>query len=630
MQIFELHFNPKVKKDYFFDTFIYRPEKSSEKRLGGLYALGEVKSSLPQDLRLLNDLSENVKKNFYSSLTETPEASLTKSLGTANSFLSREIQNNNVHWMGNLGFAVLSVKDIDLSFTKTGGVKILLVRGGNIINMGENLEKQEIEPYPLKVFFSVVSGKLEQGDLIMVITEDIYNFLLKRGLVSRLADKGSRTEEEDIKEILPSSLFKKGEGADTAGALLLIALKKEIKKESRTTILFQNQKDFSWQAVFEPLLKPFKKLKKKMPKNIRGKKSKKKRRLLPYFSFRLSKRVVLVLLLLAILLLGFLIFRQKQERNKAEIREKINNIEEKIAEAENYSIFERRSEANELLKQAWREISSLPEETPKVKKLRQTTEQKLLHLNNLEEIKEPQLIFEMDSQELSPADILTTGSAIYLQTDKGIYQVSPREQFIPSNQIIDLGTEYQDTAIFYSSPANIVSPEDQEWVSESINSYNEKFLEMVSYWSSLYFLTEDCRVIKYPSVANLRWGKPREWLKNEFSCPNPKSLAIDGSVWILDGDNKVWKLYQGDLEDSIELDIFPFAEEIKKIATRSTLPYLYLLEPAQKRIIIIEKNGKLVKQIRSDKFTNLKGIAISETGKTIWVLSNNKVYQVGI
>ncbi len=630
MQIFELHFNPKVKKDYSFDTFIYRPEKSSEKRLGGLYALGEVKSSLPQDLQLLNNLAENIKKNFYSSLVKTPEASLTESLRTANSFLSKEVQNNNVHWMGNLGFAALSIKDIDLSFTKTGNVKILLAREGNIINMGESLEKQEINPYPLKVFFNVVSGKLEQGDLVMIMTEDIYNFLLKRGLVSRLADKGSGIEEEDIKGILPYSLFKKGGGADMAGALLLIALKKEIKKESPTTILFQNQKGFSWQAVFEPILRAFGKLKEKIPQKTKKKGSKKNKRLLPSFSFRLSKRIVLVLLLLAILLLGFLLFSQKQERDRAEIRDKLNSIEEKLAEAENYSIFDQTEKANNILKKAWKEISSLPEETPKTKTLRQTVEQKLLQLNNLEEIEDPPIIFDAGSKELNFDGILAAGSSIYLQADKGIYQVSPKEQFVPSNQIINLGTGYQNTAIFYSSPANIVSLKDQEWVSESIDSYNKKFLEMVSYWSNLYFLTEDCRIVKYPSVAKLQWGEPREWLKTEFSCSNPRSLAIDGSVWILDGDNRIWELYQGDLENSIDLDIFPFVEEIKKIATNATVSYLYLLEPAQKRIIIIEKDGKLVKQIRSNRFSNLKDFTISENGKLIWALDRKGVYQIEV
>jgi cell division protein FtsL len=626
MQIFELHFNPKAKKDYSFDTFIYRPEKASEKRMGGLYALGEVKSSLPQDLRLLNDLAENIKKNFYSSLVGKPETSLTNSLRSANSFLSEEVQRNNVHWLGNLGFAVLSIKGLELSFTKTGNIKILLARAGNIIDIGGGLEKQEIDPYPLKVFFNVISGKIEQSDLMMMMTEKVYDFLSKKGLLSRLADKGGEIEEKEIKEILPSSLFKKEDGAETAGALMILAFKKELKKESPTTMLFQNQKSFSWKGVFDPVLAPIRRLKRKTFKKS-PKKRTKKRISVP---FRLSKKVILILLLLAILLLGFLIFRQSQENKKAEAEKKISQVEKKIAEAENYSLFDQKEEANDLLKQAWKEISLLPS-TPRVEDLKETTEQKLFRLNNLEEIENPVIVSEIDSQGPNAVSILAAGDSVYLQSQGGVYQIYPKEQFVPSNQPISLAANYQNKAIFYSPPKNIISLDEQGWISKSIEPWKEEFVDAVSYWSSIYFLTRDCQIVKYPSVAKLQWGVPRNWLEDDFSCSKPKSLAIDGSVWILGEENKIWEFYQGVLKKEVKLDIFPFIEKIERITTNAALPYLYLLEPSQKRIIIVDKEkAQVVKQIRSNKFTDLRDLAISETGETAWILNGNKVYQIGI
>ena len=624
MQVFELHFNPKTKKDYYFDTFIYHPEKSSEKRLGSLYALGEIKSSLPQDERLLNKLAETIKKNFYSSLTKKTEESLTESLKAANSFLSEEVQNNNVHWLGKLGFAAVSIKDFDLSFTKTGGVKLMLIRGGSIINIGENLEKQEISPYPLKVFFNVVSGKLAEGDLVLLTTEDSYKFLLKQGAISQLARKGAEIEEEEIRKILPPSIFRKGEGAETAGALVLLSLKKD-KKAAATTLLFKNQEKFSWKEVFQPLTAPFHKVKKKSLK-------KKKKRGLPSFSFPFSKRIVLVLLLFAILLLGFLIFKQKQESKNLKAEEKISSIEEKIASAENYSIIQKQKEANNLLKEAWKETKSLPEEIAekeKTKSLMRTIEEKLFQLNNLEAIENPKSVAEV---EFEATDILAVDSSLYLQGKErnGIYQISPTEQFIPSNQALDLAASYQNSAFFYSPPKNIVSFKDKEWSSASIEPWNEEeFIEMTCYWSSLYFLTKDCQVIKYPSVKDLEWGAPQEWLQSSLPCSNPKSFSIDGSVWIIDKENNIWELYQGEIKEKTALDTFPFVKSLEKVFTSNALPYLYVLEPEQKRVLVVDKETKEVfRQFQSPRFSNLKDMNVSADENTIWILNGKFVYQL--
>ncbi|GAI13815.1 unnamed protein product, partial [marine sediment metagenome] len=46
MQVFELHFNPKLKEDQIFDSFVYEPENIYEKNLGSLYVIGELRNAL--------------------------------------------------------------------------------------------------------------------------------------------------------------------------------------------------------------------------------------------------------------------------------------------------------------------------------------------------------------------------------------------------------------------------------------------------------------------------------------------------------------------------------------------------------------------------------------------------------
>ena len=107
-------------------------------------------------------------------------------------------------------------------------------------------------------------------------------------------------------------------------------------------------------------------------------------------------------------------------------------------------------------------------------------------------------------------------------------------------------------------------------------------------------------------------------------------MAIDGSIWILNKSNTIDRYHQGVFAETISLAIFPIPKNITLLKTAASIPYLYLVEPSQKRIIVLDKTGIIIKQFQSNRFDNLKDIAISQDGKTIWVLNEKTIYQLSI
>ena len=99
MQIFELHFNPKIKEDYFFDSFIYEPEKKYEKRLGNLYLVGEIKNANPKNSKFLENIANNIKEEYYSLTSKSSQQSLTNTLKKTNEFLAKQLKMDNVSWL---------------------------------------------------------------------------------------------------------------------------------------------------------------------------------------------------------------------------------------------------------------------------------------------------------------------------------------------------------------------------------------------------------------------------------------------------------------------------------------------------------------------------------------------------
>jgi len=573
MQIFELHFNPKVKEDQIFDSFVYEPENIYEKKLGSLYAVGELRNTLPQNLKLLDDIAKVIKKNYYTFSQKFPEKALSQSLKKTNEYLAEKVKKENVSWLGNLNFAVFSLKDFNLIFTKTGYIKILLLRAGQIIDIGKNLDLREIEPYPLKIFLNVVSGELTQDDKILVLTKEIFEFFLQQNLLIKIAQT-ENLDSKKIKEILPSSLFTKGEGSKISGICFLSVVKTEPTKK-HGAIVFQSEKKFSFPKIRFPF---------KLPKII--KKPSLPKIKLPKIKIptlgpiieklrpktNIKKRLILILVLVFVLLLGFLIFKQAVGRKENEIRTSLDEIQEKINQAESFLIFKNEKEANALFKEAWKEILLLTEtKSSDIIDLKQSIEESLENLNKLEKIENPELVNEPDPK------------------------------------------------LFSSPSSSLVEPP----------SFEFNFDLSASYLSNLYFLDKKtCEIIKYSLLGGKNWGSPKKWIKDKGLCSEPKSMTVDGSVWILNGDNSILRYYAGSFQETIIPDFFPFPENITQIKTKVDIPYLYLLEPVKNRVVIIDKKGKIIKQFQSQKFDNLKDLDISSDGKIIYLLNSSTIYKL--
>ena len=565
MQIFELHFNPKPKEEQIFDSFIYEPENIYEKKLGSLYMVGELQNILPQNLKFLDNLAQIVKKNYYTLSAQSPEKSLSETLKKANEYLGEEVKKDNVSWLGNLNFSVLSIKDFRLTFTKTGNLKIILLRAGQIIDVGKNLDLREMEPYPLKVFVNIVSGRLLENDMVLAMTEKIFKFLYQQNILSKLA----RTEEinsKKIKEIVPPALFAKGEGKNVSGILFLSVLKSKYKIGKKIQpILFQKEERFSFFQKITSKLPLLKLPKLKLPK-LKLPKLK-----LPKFppQPKIRKKIILIIVLIFLLILGYLIFKEAGEIKEGENKKSLAEIEEKVNKAENFLIFKNDEQANALLKEAWQEAAEA-----EAYDLKETIEEKLEEINKLEKIENPEEASEIEYNKASTA-------------------------LVPPKNLFPLS----DPDFHYDLSA--------------------------SYLSNFYFLDkETCKIIKYPYLTMSIWGPPQIWKESDNNCSEPRSMAVDGSVWLLNKDNSISRYYAGSFKEKINLDFFPLPENITKIAAKSNLPYLYLLEPAKKRVIVIAKTGEIIKQLQSEKFDNLIDFGISEDGKTIYLLNDSKVYKL--
>lgn len=671
MEVFELHFKQKIEEDLILDSFCYEPENIYEKRLGSLYIAGELKNTLPQNEKLINKIVQTIRTKFYAFPINTFEKSFEESLKSANNFLTEEVKNDNTSWLGNLNIAVISVKNFEINFTKVGNIKIFLLRKGQITDIGERLKFQDIEPYPLKIFSNVATGKLIEGDQLMILTEEAYQaFSIESQLLNEIAKipAEDRFYGRNLKKALKQ---KEKILSQISGICLLIILKQELLPK-KAFVFKKEIPDFSFGQIFKPLLDkiknliktgrkaPFQKEQKKEQKVFHIRVKEKKEALfknpfpslikkvvslkniklpkIPNWSSLVSnkefkKKARPVLIFIALLLLGFFVFNGQNQRQIKDYQSRLIKIQQKFDSAK-LLLGTDDKKAQELFKKAFKEVSDLESEAPssiknEFLKLEKDIEKNLYTLNKLEVINEPLLFSEVGPEKLVPQKMVIFEKELYLFSpfSENLFRINEKGEgiLIPTGQKFSLATASNNVLLF-TKPDTVV-PLEQAPFSLILPSPETDFKDLAFFKDTLYFLDgKSGKIIKYPLEQSAE-GKEYFDPKTE-KIENKKSMTVDGSVWILDEKNEIHRYYAGKYQETLKLDIFPYPKNFKKIFASFALPYLFILEPEKNRIIITDKAGKIVNQFGSEKFDNLKDFAVSVQNKTIYLLNGQKIYQI--
>ncbi len=141
-------------------------------------------------------------------------------------------------------------------------------------------------------------------------------------------------------------------------------------------------------------------------------------------------------------------------------------------------------------------------------------------------------------------------------------------------------------------------------------------------------------------VANKQAGQIISFVlsKNKFSKPiisiqnssvtQTVDITIDTAIYALNqtGINK----FLGGKPTNFNISGLanPFSGS-GKIYTQKSYKFIYILDSANNRIIILNKDGSLLETLKSDQFTKLLDFSVDEPNKTIYLLNDNTLLKTG-
>jgi hypothetical protein len=668
----ETNIQPKIKeiaitnkrpktKGVFCETAIYYPENIEEAKLGCLFILGRLKSANSEPSHVLNLLAANIKKEYYSNPKRGPIKSMEESLKKANGVLIDLAKNGKVDWLEKLNFICAALAKNNLYLTNIGQTKILLMRDGRMTDIGKKLIPIQDKINPQKAFQSVASGKMYINDKIALTTADIFKFIPQKGF-RQLLERGQIEEMEKLLnedsdfsthgmlliELVPEEKIqiKEHETITLSPAPAPSAAKPLSTKEKILSTLAAKSESFYSEAAFlaknyyfkirdkirmsrkESRFKkagysPRESIKEKIalkslgaPSSITQKiRPKAKivgskiffggfRQKFPLFSPAKTtsipslaninkKRFFSAALILAVIIAGFGILMGIKYRNDAK-------------------------EAN----------SAISQEEEKINQAR-----KIISLEN------PEIFADFSSRESEPEQIvLIKDNILTLGSNSGYFYLTPLAE--PQNiKAIPAGlpsVSWKNAAALGGENILVIQDNGNNLFQYNINQQEATPItpetggsaigikDFDLYNETLYLLEENSgQIFKCSGLSVCS-----KWNRGE-STSSALSLAIDGSVYVINSDKILDKYYGGAKEKSYFIKLSSKLSDVK-LKTAKDFKNIYLADKQNNRLAVISKNGELLRQYASESFINLKDFQISDDEKTAYVLDGNKIFSISM
>lgn len=433
-----------------------------------------------------------------------------------------------------------------------------------------------------------------------------------------------------------------------------INLDNDILKQAAKKASIKNLPQKSWEKLKQlPALLTAKRLKEKKGKAIKSPRklwkkisgqtknflSTKYKLLAQWFNaLPLKSKIFVIIALAAILLFGqsilFLGQTQSIRDKKNQARESAEKIEQNIAKIKASLIYEDFDKAKEALEMTKNELAK-SEKNPYFEK---GNKNQFLNLfRGLEnEIRravdlEPRGLFAFSDQK-RPLQIFLLGENIYFLSDNSLLRLEkPENKLAVVYQNISLNfkqsaIDSERNLIFLANDEKIVSF-DTKYLTASETELNLKNLtDLKSYGSRLYALAGDPLTISRLEKTSSAFARSM-WLKSPADLSKAASLAVDGSIYVLEGNGQIFK-FTGGFEKEFNLkEIDPSLSSPKEIFTSSESEFLYLFEPSKKRLAVFDKKGALAAQYMAENIGELIDFAVDEKNKKLYLLSENGIFE---
>lgn len=364
-----------------------------------------------------------------------------------------------------------------------------------------------------------------------------------------------------------------------------------------------------------------------------------------------AKVLLAISVLLAILLgvsLGIIYKKRAFEFNLEQYEGLIQQAYQKETQAEAALIYDDVVRARSLLIEAKELVGTVLSGTDYFKKeagkLLAQIESQGDCVDKIVRLPEPKLIFDSSESGFIPYQIIGLDNGLYiLDKEFSFYRLDLKSfeslkleiNFTNVGHLKD-GIALENLIIFYTDTPGIAIFNKDKNTIEPVDTnawqppLSQEIKEIDKYYSNIYLLDSGQNQILKSYKILAGFSNPSPWLKEEINLEEVTSVAIDGAIYILKETGEILKYVRGKRVEFKNPEFFNPLKGTTKIFTTPAFKNLYIIDQEGKIVVVLDKNGNLVKQYFSEKFDNLKDIFITDDESKILLLNGNKIYELAI
>lgn len=169
-----------------------------------------------------------------------------------------------------------------------------------------------------------------------------------------------------------------------------------------------------------------------------------------------------------------------------------------------------------------------------------------------------------------------------------------------------------------------------EIIAEGDSNREANFIE--SFATYIYVFNPAKRNVYRYAQQTDGFSDPIGWLSGaaSFDYDNVSSWAIDGSVWLTTREGTLHQLESGEeLDFEVTGMSQPFSHNIL-VYTHENLENLYVLEPDNSRVVILNKEGQFLREIKSASLASTTTLFANEELGKVFAVSGSIVYAMSI
>lgn len=570
------------------------------------------------------------------------------------------------HWLGKLN-AVIAVKSKNkLSITSVGKITALLYRDTNFAPVAE----PGTPHHPLKTFENFSEGKIRLGDLLVLSTSQLFNHIsidrfkniLKRNdlpdtaqeIIATLQDvmgpeaacgtilakqvaAGSldSQEETDLSAYMAAPkvisrsqssdwldrLKDVGSTAAVIGKNAGASIKQKIKSRPKLTDVI-NKREGALQVVQSQFKKVGKSL---QPETIKNYSKQKK-------IFMIAAAILLVAVIANI---GVAKYLGNKKETITLAQDKITSLEKLLTDADSALLYKDESQAQRLLSDLESQLGSLGEidedQQGKIDEIRNKATALRNKLSGVEQAAVETLGTLSNGNHLIalPSYFATESNRTVTSYNRSSKSIS--DDALRTSEPIALSAFFKgDQAVIFNGS------ELQLWdiktgiVGGSFSTdvpAGDKARGLTVYNNRAYILDRTGKKVMRYTIGDVGFSQPTTSLENVSEIGSASDMAIDGNIYIA-GNGTIVK-YNSGTKQEFNLGLSNLSDNAK-LYTENGFTNLYVLDPAGKRIVVLDKNGAIVRTLNNNQFNDLKDFFVDEKAGAIYVLNNNQLLKVSL